>query len=361
MSQRFWVGGGSTDDWDATGPTNWGTSSGTQDDASVPGATDDVIFDSGLDTSTLSANISIKSLDCTGFGGTITHDASVVLTIAGDLLRLSSAMTYTLGDGFLSQIKLTSTTGTAMAPTTITTFGKTLPNLTLNGSGGYFKLGGDLTMTITSPLTLTTGTFDTGNYNVTAASFQCSGASARTVLFGSSTINLNGLSTAWNTAVTTNLTFTPGTSTVVIGNPTAGSKTFNGGGVTFNNLTIATDNIFVLGNNTYNVFGISNAGGTIGIKMTAGTTHTVTDITCNGSSGNLAKILSDTGGSAFTFSAASGTISIDYVSLKDSTASGGATFYAGANSTDVSGNTGWIFSNPLASSNAQNLLLMGVG
>jgi hypothetical protein len=35
--------------------------------------------------------------------------------------------------------------------------------------------------------------------------------------------------------------------------------------------------------------------------------------------------------------------------LKDNTATGGATFYAGANSTNVSGNTGWTFTAPSAS------------
>jgi len=37
---------------------------------------------------------------------------------------------------------------------------------------------------------------------------------------------------------------------------------------------------------------------------------------------------------------------VDYMSIKDSTATGGAAWYAGANSTNVSGNTGWIFSAP---------------
>jgi hypothetical protein len=36
-------------------------------------------------------------------------------------------------------------------------------------------------------------------------------------------------------------------------------------------------------------------------------------------------------------------VNADYVSLKDSTASGGAAFFAGPNSTNVSGNTGWTF------------------
>ena len=38
-----------------------------------------------------------------------------------------------------------------------------------------------------------------------------------------------------------------------------------------------------------------------------------------------------------------GTIRTDYISLKDCTASGNTPFYAGANSTNVSGNTNWTF------------------
>jgi len=56
------------------------------------------------------------------------------------------------------------------------------------------------------------------------------------------------------------------------------------------------------------------------------------------------KSVTDT--SAWTISKTSGTVSLDYVSLRDSTASGGASFYAGDNSTNVSGNTGWIFTSP---------------
>jgi hypothetical protein len=40
---------------------------------------------------------------------------------------------------------------------------------------------------------------------------------------------------------------------------------------------------------------------------------------------------------------ASGVANCAYLSVKDSTATGGAKFYA-VNSTDVSGNTGWTFS-----------------
>lgn len=48
------------------------------------------------------------------------------------------------------------------------------------------------------------------------------------------------------------------------------------------------------------------------------------------------------GGQA-TLSKSSGIVSCDYLSLKDSVATGGATWYAGSHSTNVSGNSGWIF------------------
>src|SRR3989344_6050030 len=64
-ANRYWVGGGSSAYWNATTPTNWGIASNTQDDASVPGASDDFVFDgvgTGNSASTLSAISSINSL-----------------------------------------------------------------------------------------------------------------------------------------------------------------------------------------------------------------------------------------------------------------------------------------------------------
>ena len=77
--------------------------------------------------------------------------------------------------------------------------------------------------------------------------------------------------------------------------------------------------------------------------MTAGTTQTTTNLTLNSSAGNVLTIDSLTAGVAATISVATGDLEYDYLSLKDSTAAGGATFYAGSHSTDVSGNSGWLF------------------
>lgn len=58
------------------------------------------------------------------------------------------------------------------------------------------------------------------------------------------------------------------------------------------------------------------------------------------------QLLGVTGGDPEGFICASGNVVCDYLVLQDVDATGGATFYAGANSTDVSGNTGWLFESP---------------
>jgi len=63
-------------------------------------------------------------------------------------------------------------------------------------------------------------------------------------------------------------------------------------------------------------------------------------------------------GTQSTLSKSSGTVSVDYLSIGNSIATGGATWYAGANSVDVGNNTGWIFTAPPApSTNTGNFFL----
>ena len=93
-----------------------------------------------------------------------------------------------------------------------------------------------------------------------------------------------------------------------------------------------------------NTFGelILTAGKTV--NFTNGTTQTITTLTGEGTPDNIITIQSVTAGSAFTLSIASGAINKYHYSIKDSTVIGGATFTA-IESTNVSGNTGWVFSN----------------
>jgi len=346
-ASRYWVGGGSSANWNATANTNWGSASNTQDNASVPGSTDDVYFDGvgvGASNSTLSANISINSLDMTGYANTLTHNASVALTIAGSGVnyKLATGMTYTKGNTASSSTAFTGTSGT----TYIYCRGKSLGNTTFNGVGGTWELGEDFVSS--GNLITTNGTFTTGssNYSITTGYFTSNNSNIRTITLGSSTLTITlTAASAFNFATSTNLTFNGSNSTIIFNvNSTSGSGAYWG------NQTFGTVWINTSGTGVFTTF--SN-GSFQNLKIDAGRTFNVSNgvtLTLNGnptltgSAGNLITLQSVVAGNTWYIVKSSGTVSCDYLQLRDSAASGGATFYAGANSTDVSGNTGWIFS-----------------
>lgn len=345
MANRYWVGGGSSANWNATAPTNWGTASNTQDNASVPTSTDDVIFDgvgTGASNSTISAAITINSLDCTGYANTLTHNNVLTLTIAGNLFKLSSGMTYVAAVN-TCLILFTSTSGTTL----ITTAGKGIRTITFDGVGGTFQLQDALagSSATASVLTLTNGTFDTNNFNVTWARFASNNSNIRTLTMGSSTFSLGGTNvTPWNLATTTNLTFNVGTSVITFTDILGFSKTFAGGGLQYATVTLGVDFIVISGNNTFNTLNVNMANLATGLQITSGSTQTIVNsFTTNGDSGIIVKLSATTPGSAFTLSKVSGIVCEDWMSIQDSTASGGAVWSAGANSTNVSGNSGWAF------------------
>jgi hypothetical protein len=96
-------------------------------------------------------------------------------------------------------------------------------------------------------------------------------------------------------------------------------------------------------------FGVITLNAYANVTFGANAYTTVTGFVANGSSGTIT-IASSSGGSQANLSCASGIISVDYVSLQDSNATGGAQWYAGNHSTNVSNNTGWIFAAPAVSS-----------
>jgi hypothetical protein len=350
----------------------------------------------------INAGDTAKDVDFTGFAGT--WNARTVATTIYGSLTLSSGMTFTASSGVLT---FGATSGTQI----ITTNGKTVDEpLTVNGVGGTWQLADALAMGATRTLTLNNGTFDAANktvsgmtaissnlasgnitlknlstsvpYNIdgvgitvtlatnisvgvatltsgtlniagyvlTAASFQ-TGIGTKNITFNGGTLTCtNATTTAFNNAQPTGFTTTAGTGTGKISMTAATAKTFVGGGSTYN-CTLSNDGagaLTISGSNTFTT--IANGVQPTAFTFTAATTQTVTDWNVSGTAGNLVTVISSTAGVPALLSKASGTVSSNYLSLKDSTATGGATWYAGANSTDVSGNSGWIFSN--APSNA---------
>jgi hypothetical protein len=124
---------------------------------------------------------------------------------------------------------------------TLTSAGKTLGPLTISGSGITVTLGDALTSS--GIITVTQGTFDTANYNVTATSLSSTNSNTRTINLGSSTVTLSS-GTAISFSTNTNLTFNAGTSQI---NCSSTAATIDGGaitgtGVTFYNVSLTSTN-----------------------------------------------------------------------------------------------------------------------
>jgi hypothetical protein len=231
MATRYWVGGGSSTNWSATGNTNWSATSGGANNASVPGASDDVFFDaaSGSGTAVMDTAFTIISLDCTGFTGTLTQNA-FALTISGLLFKLAAGMTYTPPSSRV--INFTSTSGNTL----ITTAGKNMGTLTFNGAGGTFVLQDALTTQTT--LTLTNGTFDANDFAVTATNFSSSNSNTRVITMGNGTWTLNGSNSLWDTGTGAGfLTVTPESSTLLFSG-SGNNRSFSTGGKSFNIVSI---------------------------------------------------------------------------------------------------------------------------
>lgn len=134
---------------------------------------------------------------------------------------------------------------------------------------------------------------------------------------------------------------------------------FYGAGLTWNDLRLSATGYFLHESATFrNIFFGSGGSGsesasTTSLTVDAGETITLTGHifpwrsmyqTRAGFPANTFTIQSSSAGSPFTLSKASGIVALYKTRLKDCTGTGGATFVAVGNSTDVSGNTGWTFS-----------------
>ncbi len=317
-----------------------------------------IFLGSGSQTIT-SGSSSFYNINLNAGAGTYTlQDA---LTISNNLLISSGTLDVKSGSNYAISVgndwtnaggTFTARSGTVTITRTsasgtgdLTSGGSSFYNLTENGSGVGYALSDNLTATNT--LTLTQGTLNANNKNVTVANFSSSNSNTRTITMGSGTWTLNGTGTVWTTATTTGLTLNQNTSTITISDTSSTSKTFAGGGKTYNILTITgsgTGAVIFTGANTFGNFTV-NAPKTITFPASTTTTFSGT-FTCSGSSGNVITLNSSSGGTQHTLSKASGTVDCDYMSIQDSNATGGATWNAGVNSTNVSDNSGWIFGTP---------------
>ena len=348
---RYWVGGAGT--WDASDTTHWSASSGGAGGASVPTAGEDVIFDQ-VGTYTVSVPPDVSCNDFTISAGLVTFS---VPSGANDIFIYGSMLIASGTIGFWS----TSLANTFKATTskTITTNNINIGRIELDGVGGTWTLGSAFdSSNVNGGITLTNGTFSTSssNYAVKTRSFSSNNSNTRTLNLNASTFTNTS---SWTCTTATGLTVSGSGATVTM---TSGSaKTFAGGGANWGAITLnqgGAGQLTISGSNTFaNISNSYNATAATSIRFTSGTTQTVSNFTAAGTSGKILTIDSTTPATAATLSQASGTVSVDYMSIQDSTATGGSAWYAGANSTNVSGNTGWVFTAPPGGSSNFFLLM----
>lgn len=310
---------------------NWNATAAWVEGA-VPVAGDDVVAtgtSGNLVVNVASANL--KSFNLTGYVGTmsgssaiivapVTGSGTVVCLLAGTITWTGSLALEPAGTSILN----------------FTSGGKTVNNTSAQLGSGTGTVSQQDNLTVTAIWNVYNGTWNTNGFTVSCANYTQNGGAGALLNCTNSTINAsNGFSVTQGTVTATGSTINH-----------SGANTFVGKGQTYNIVNFSGNGTIISGNNTFATLNVNTAGLTTGLKVTINSIQTVTNFTTNGSVGNLAKILSTSAGSHFHLTTGSAQISVDYMSITDSTVDQANTWYAGANSTDVSGNSGWVFTAP---------------
>jgi len=329
----------------------------------------------GTSTYAFIATSGTKTINTAG----VTFDNPFTFNGVGGTFQLASALTSgatracTLTNGTLDLNNFTLTTGlfsSNNSNTRVLAFGTGKIVLTgLNTTVYNAATGTGLTMTGTRTIevtgigvggetrTLSGSQTAAGGVAANAANFYIQ-AGADIISLGTAnrvygTLNFTGFSgsTLANIApqiygdlvLSSGMTVTSGTNTWTFVATTAQTITTNGktidNPIRFNGIggTWAMQDALTLGSTQ----SLTMTNGTL--KLKAGTTSTVGSFATSGT--NAKYLLSTTFGSQATLSQASGTVTVEYLTVQDSNATGGAIFDALAiTNVDAGNNTGWLFS-----------------
>ena len=206
MADRYWRGGTGT--WNTTSTTNWSDTSGGAGGFSVPTASDNVIFDQAATYSVTMTGI-LACLSITVSAGTVSFLTGTTPTLQVNGSMSLIAMTWTSTGAITFNA---TTTGQ-----TITTGGTTInAPITFNGVGGEWTLGDALTTGVTLTTTLTAGTVNLNNFNLTTGIFSSSNTNTRSINFGTGNVILShttAAQTVLSMATATGFTWTGNTQT----------------------------------------------------------------------------------------------------------------------------------------------------
>jgi hypothetical protein len=310
---------------------------GTPTISLVNGGTEANAFDFNFSGTTTvnflqNAGLAARNVNFTGFSGTL--NATNVVTIYGSY-TLSATMTVVASSSIM-------TFGATSSTNTITTNGKTMPPMIINGIDSTFNLGS--TLTSSGALQVLAGTLDTtaSNYAITCTSLDSSvGTNTRAINLNGSTVTVSG--TAGVTLNEVNLTFTPGTSQLTLNNTTSTVLSVIGSEAFYDvSLTGGAPLVTIVGTNTYNNLTFAN-GSTVPSVVTITGNQTVTGTLSNTSTNALTRLLlqSSVSGSQIVLSAA--IESLNDVDFKDIDAAGAAIPFVGTRLGNLGNNTDITF------------------
>ena len=335
---RFWVGG--TGSWSAT--ARWSATSGGVGSAGVPLIHDVAIFNasSGAGTLTLDmprvATVDFTSSSLTGYA----ESASTVISTFGSWVTVGSMVgVYTTNAKILR-----ARTGSWSVGTASQAHGA----ITISAPGATYAAVSSLFLR-TGTFTVSHGSFNASTFSVMAVAGAITISTIDTVSMGSGVWLVGGTATVWNHTQTLGSgTLNPDTATIVVSDQSTTGKTVNmRSGYTYPAFVIvrsAAIYTWSINAGSVTIASISAIGAFRPMTWTFSASRNVTltnPIFPSGAAGNLITVSSSTGGSPFALISSDG-LTLQYMSLRDITASGGIPFFAG-NSTNVSGNTGWTF------------------
>ncbi len=324
--------------WNLAGAQNWSAtawapgSGGSPDINNFPLAQDTAVFDEAAGSVT--GTITINAAWNIG-----TFDASA--RTSAMTLTTSTNTPFVYGDWkFGTGVTSSSTTGTITfakrGTQTITSNGITFGcPVTIDAITGIVQLADALSLGSTRTLTLTSGTFDAVSYNVTTGLFSQNTNIGTILKMGSGTWTLSGTGSVWNYQTTAPPTaFYKGTANIVLSDTSASARTFVGGGLSYNKLTIGgatgISTLTISGNNQFTELASTK---TVAHTIALGTTtQTFGKWTITGTLGNVVTL---TGTGTSHILAGACTSGIDYLAMGSIgfAATSPGEFYAGANST----------------------------
>lgn len=196
---------------------NWFTDSTFATTTTVPTSSDNVYITSasGAGTITINASAACLDFDSRGFAGTIAGASA--LSVSGSLY-VRGTFSYT------GTITMNATSGTKY----ISSGGKFIPLLTINGAGGTFQLTENYSgVNFNSVITLSAGTFDSNNKNISIGKFTTTTTGTKYITFGSSAITILGIA-AVNDFSTANTNLNANTATITF----TSNGYFDGGSLT---------------------------------------------------------------------------------------------------------------------------------